>query len=363
MKNKVRVKKRYKRQKKQSNRFVLYFCLIVFVLVILWVLFEVTKPKVAKEWEDSKESYLQNIILPKDDGYHSDRMEWWYYNGSLVTKNGREFSFHFVTFLLNGLTTHTVMHSSLGDHLRNQYYSDQSRTAGNTSVGVENGFIFKYRNWLMQGDGGHDRLKVENEQFAFDLQLESTQSVVNHGNEGILSLGFAGSSYYYSRTRMKITGTLKVGRTTEQVRGVSWFDHQWGNFTTVELTWDWFSLQLDNGVDLMIYQLRDKQGSPVNYAASISEKGETEILENAEFILTPGRTWISKNTGKSYPVTWNLKIPKRKIDLKIQSIIENSEFDAKLTTFIIYWEGAVKVEGSHTGQGFMELNRSSTESK
>lgn len=361
MKNKVRVKKRYKRQKKQSNRIVLYFCLTVFVLIILLVLFEVTKPKVAKEWGDSRESHFQNIILPKDDGYHSDRMEWWYYNGSVVTKSGREFSFHFVTFLLNGLSTHTVMHSSLGDHSQSQYYSDQSRTAGNTSVGVENGFIFNYRNWLMQGGGGHDRLKVENEQFAFDLQIESTQSVVNHGNDGIISLGFAGSSYYYSRTRMKVSGTLKVGGATELVKGVSWFDHQWGDFSSVELTWDWFSLQLDSGVDLMIYRLRDKQGNPVNYTASISEKGETEILENAEFVLTPGRTWVSNKTGKSYPVTWNLKIPKRKMDLKIQSIIKNSEFDAKLTTFTIYWEGAVKVEGSHTGQGFMELNGGSIE--
>jgi len=245
----------------------------------------------------------------------------------------------------------------------NKYYLDQFRTAGNPSVGVENGFIFKYRNWLMQGEDGHDRLKAENDQFAFDLQLESTQPVVNHGNEGIISLGFAGSSYYYSRTRMKVTGTLKVDGTTELVEGISWFDHQWGNFTSIKLSWDWFSLQLDNGVDLMIYQLRDKQGKPVNYAATVSKKGETEILGNTEFVLTPGQNWVSDKTGNSYPVTWNLKIPKKKIDIKIQGIIKNSEFDAKLTTFLTYWEGAVKVEGSHTGRGFMELNGYGPESK
>ena len=37
-------------------------------------------------------------------------------------------------------------------------------------------------------------------------------------------------------------------------------------------------------------------------------------------------------------------------------MIRWSQFDARTTTLNVYWEGAVKLSGSHTGVGFMELN-------
>lgn len=359
--NKVRVKKRYKKKKKKSTQIIFYFCFILVAIVLAF--YEITKPRIATEWFDSQANNIQNIILPKDDGHHSDKMEWWYYNGHLVTESGKEYSFHFTTFLLNSSVTHTVFHSSLGDHARNRYYTDQSRTAGNPSARVKNSFNFTYGNWIMQGENGNDRLKVKNDQFAFDLQLDNTLPVVNHGKEGIISLGMAGTSYYYSRTRMNVTGVLEIGGKKERIKGVSWFDHQWGDFLPIKLSWDWFSLQLDNGIDLMLYQMRDKAGKPANYFVSISENGETERLDNTEFVLTPEQNWGSNKTGNSYPILWNLKIPKKKIDLKIKSIIKNSEFDAKLTTYLTYWEGAVNIEGSHTGQGFMELQGYEADSK
>jgi predicted secreted hydrolase len=37
-------------------------------------------------------------------------------------------------------------------------------------------------------------------------------------------------------------------------------------------------------------------------------------------------------------------------------VIRASEFDARTTTLNVYWEGAVKLSGSHHGVGFMELS-------
>jgi len=353
MKTKVRVKTRYKKKKK--NNIMILFVVMFTIAASSWAFYELTKPKVATQWFDTRANTQQNIVLPRDDGYHTNIMEWWYYNGRLISESGNEYSFHFTSFLVNNLMTHTVFHSSLSDHAKKRHFTDQSRTAGNPSVGVKDSFMFKHQNWFMQGQDGHDRLKVANDQFAFDLQLENTQPVVNHGNDGIISLDIAGDSYYYSRTRMNITGTLKVANIQERVTGIAWFDHQWGDFLPAKLSWDWFSIQLDNGADLMIYQLRDKQGNPVRYSTTISKNGVTEILDKTEFQLTAGKKWHSKKTGNSYPVFWNLKIPSKKIDLNISSIVNNCEVDARLTTYLIYWEGAVNVEGSHTGQGFMEL--------
>ncbi|SMG63594.1 Hydroxyneurosporene synthase [methanotrophic bacterial endosymbiont of Bathymodiolus sp.] len=89
----------------------------------------------------------------------------------------------------------------------------------------------------MHGDNGHDSLKVANDQFAFNLQLESTKPIINHGEDGIISLDIAGDSYY-SRPRMKVNGTLEIAGIQEQVTGISWFDHQWGDFLPAKLSWD-----------------------------------------------------------------------------------------------------------------------------
>ena len=169
-------------------------------------------------------------------------------------------------------------------------------------------------------------------------------------------MSLLGSSYYYSRTRMAIAGSVTIGKVTETVKGIAWFDHQWGDFLTGKLAWDWFSLQLDDGADIMIYNLRDKDNKSMLAMVSYSQNGKTELLSNTDFTLTPGAKWISNKTGIAYPVEWNIKIPNKKIAITTHSIIDNSEFDAKLTTYNIYWEGAVKVKGSHTGQGFMELS-------
>ncbi len=106
----------------------------------------------------------------------------------------------------------------------------------------------------------------------------------------------------------------------------------------------------------MIYQLRDKANRPLLYTGSITENGKTEILTSSDFSLKKGKKWVSNKTGISYPVEWQITIPGRNIAVTTRSILNDSEFDAKLTTYNSYWEGAVQVTGTHTGQGFMELS-------
>ena len=106
----------------------------------------------------------------------------------------------------------------------------------------------------------------------------------------------------------------------------------------------------------MIYQLRDKSNNPVLYMASASQNGNTEVFPASEFAITSGEQWLSDKTGSAYPMAWHISIPKKNIDITTRSIIKNCEFDARLTTYNVYWEGAVQIQGSHSGQGFMELS-------
>ncbi len=330
---------------------------VIFILLSggVWLAYHSMNTAPANEWVDQKHTNTVAVSLPKDDAPHNTVMEWWYYNGHLSTQSGKQYSFHYTVFLLSNLMSHVVLHSSISDHQSGKHYTAQRRTGGNSSINTKNQFKFKQGNWLMEGGDGQDKLKVSTPEFEFDLNLHSTQAPILYDEDGIISLDIAGSSYYYSRTRMAIDGMIKLNGKTEKVTGRSWFDHQWGDFSLGMLSWDWFSLMLDNGMDLMIYQLRGKTSTPILYFGSITQHDKTTLLTNSEFSIQPGKKWTSKKTDISYPLEWTIQVPRKNININTQSIIKNSEFDARLTSHNIYWEGAIKIDGTHTGQGFMEL--------
>jgi predicted secreted hydrolase len=329
---------------------------MIFILGGTWIFYEMAFIQPAGDWFETQAINQSRVSLPKDDAPHQGRMEWWYYNGHLKTESGRYFSFHHATFTATDLIRHLVKHVSLSDHQTGQHFIDQRKTTDSSHSGeIPNSFNFEIGNWKVSGSNGNDRIDVSTQDFSLTLTLTSTRPPILHGDQGIIVLDQAGSSYYYSRTRMAISGTLTIGNKTEKVDGSAWFDHQWGDFTTTRLAWDWFSLQLNDGSDLMLYRLRDDTGDPVLYTGSISKNGITEVLDATDFMITPGKRWTSKITGYTYPVTWKVEIPKKHIAIETYALIANSEFDARLTTYNVYWEGAVDIKGSHTGQGFVEL--------
>ena len=346
----------YKKKGTSNKYFIIASILVAVIGLGAWLIIEKSYLKATNVWFEAKASDTSSVSLPKDDAPHQAQMEWWYYNGYLTTESGQQYSFHYTVFLVNGLTTHIVSHVSLNDHEHEQHYTDQKRTTSVSNIDTVSRFDFALGDWVMEGGDGVDQLKVVSSDFSFNLNLTSTIPPVLHGSNGIISLDRAGSSYYYSRTRMAVSGSLKIGKKFQTVKGIAWFDHQWGDFSTVQLSWDWFSLQLKDGADLMIYQLRDKSNKPILYTGSITQNGVTELLQNTDFTIKPGTNWLSKKTGIAYPVEWTIKIPNRNVAITTKAVLENSEFDASLTTYNVYWEGAVKVQGSHAGQGFMELS-------
>jgi len=340
----------------RANGLSLMMLISVLMIIGAGSYYQVFKTKKTASGFENKAETHNLIALPADDAPHQFKMEWWYYNGHLLTQSGKKYSFHDSLFLINGSISQMVNHVSLTDHQSGQHYIDQRSTAGNLSVGTVNRFDFTTNRWSLAGGNGIDKLITTTPEFSFNLDLTSTQAPVFHGKEGVISLGAAGSSYYYSRTRMAITGSLNINGQTESVTGLAWFDHQWGDFSTTQLSWDWFSLQLDNQSDVMIYQLRDKANQPILYTGSFTKDGNTEILSSNDFTLTKGQQWRSTKTDINYPIAWKIVIPSKNMDLTTHSINNDSEFDASLTSYNVYWEGAIKVTGSHTGQGFMELS-------
>jgi predicted secreted hydrolase len=163
---------------------------------------------------------------------------------------------------------------------------------------------------------------------------------------------------------METTGAIRAGNERVAVTGLSWMDHE---FSTSFLEpgqqgWDWFSLQLDNGRELMIYRIRRADGSadPFSAGTMVDVDGRPTTLKADDFKLVPGRTWKSPVTGAVYPVAWQVRLPNEAIELAVEAAFESQELDTRATTGLAYWEGSVATRGTWgdrpvTGRGYLEM--------
>jgi predicted secreted hydrolase len=302
---------------------------------------------------------LPPLKLPDDQAPHGSAMEWWYYSGILDAAAGQRYAFHMVVFVANGLIKHTVMHAALTDLQTGRRYVSQSRTGGSPAAGIPNGFDFRQEGWQASASASGHALRAVFPDASIALALDNAGPVVAHrapGSEtpGLLDFGSSGISYYYSRPRLPARGDIVVGGKAQPVRGEVWFDQQWGEFDVLSLGWNWFALHLDDGSDLMLYQLFDRNGRSVVTAGTVSDAKGSVPLRHGEAELVPGHRWTSPKTNITYIVEWSIRLPSG--TLSVKPFVPDSEFDSAGTTANVYWEGPVKVDGSRGGQGFLELS-------
>ncbi|MEM4271235.1 MAG: lipocalin family protein, partial [Candidatus Pacearchaeota archaeon] len=162
-------------------------------------------------------------------------------------------------------------------------------------------------------------------------------------------------SYYYSLTDLEAKGEIKINGKSLDVSGKVWHDHQWANEKYAKDKWSWFSIQLDNNVELMIFEYFFESNKK-KLLSIIYPNGKQKFYENFE--LRHGKKiWESKITCMEYPLKWRIKL-KENIDLSCSAFLDNQEV---LFGSINYWEGPIKVKGFFdnkiiNGTGFMELN-------
>ena len=310
----------------------------------------------AVEWYDTSKEDVVLVQLPADDAPHQNYTEWWYYNGKLKGPDGHRYSFHYTLFVINALTVHTVIHASFVDHETGERFTHQSRMGGNASLDTKDHFDFSVGDWVMRGRDGKDRIEGRADKFSFHLDLQSTQPPVFQGGTGLLDFQEAGKSFYYSRSRMDIEGYAGPTGKEQPVTGVAWFDHQWGDFRTTVFGWEWFALQLDDGADVMIYQLYSGDQQPLLVSGTYTKNGATSVLTHDDISSKSVKLWKSPLSGISYPLEWIIEIPKENIKVAVKALHQDSEFDGRKTTYNLYWEGAVRISGSHSGSGFLEVN-------
>ena len=187
--------------------------------------------------------------------------------------------------------------------------------------------------------------------------LNQTGPLVQHGDNGFSVKSNSGhASHYYSAPFISIEGELTQAIDTVttapiKLKGQAWFDKEWTSqlLDTGTQGWDWLSLHLDDGNKIMAFRMRLKNQDDYVTGSYITSTGEQITLQPGDLTLQP--VSVKKVDGRQLPLIWKLIIPSKKIDLTISTLKDKQWNNAAVP----YYEGMVKIEGSHGGVGFLEL--------
>ena len=317
--------------------------------------------------------------LPDDHGPHFDyQTEWWYYTGNLQTADGRPFGFQLTFFRrglapgpppAKGLATNQIhfAHFAITDVAagRHRFAERFSRGAAGLAGATGTPFRLWLEDWSAEAtnaDGSSVRVRARDGTLALELQLEAAKPLVAHGDRGLSPKSDApgNASYYIGYTRMRARGRLGAAGPPAEVTGEAWFDHEWSTSALGPgaVGWDWWSLQLRDGRELMFFLIRRADGS--HEAASggtlVRADGSTRRLGPDDVRVEAQGVWRSPETDARYPARWRLTVPAEDLLLDVAPQLAAQEMRTSFT----YWEGAVRLEGTSrgtpiTGRGYVEL--------
>jgi predicted secreted hydrolase len=329
-----------------------------------------------------------NLAFPKDHGPHPGyRTEWWYYTGNLKSESGDNYGFQ-LTFFRTQISppgAHAkwpqppsawrtqqiyLAHSAISDlsrkeHLQAERVSREAlKMAG--ALQKEDSTLIFLKDWFARIGPDTHLLRVNSDQFSYELTLTPVKPPVLHGRAGYSLKGSTPerASCYYSYTRLGTEGKLSIGGNVFSVQGVAWMDHE---FSTALLEpglngWDWFSLQLSDQTEFMAFVLRREEGgiSAVSSGTFVGRDGQSRSLSTNEFAVTVLDTWKSPVSKAVYPSRWRLQIFPYSLDLTVISNLLDQEMQTLKSTGVTYWEGSVSVSGTNAGQaikgqGYVEL--------
>jgi len=344
----------------------------------------------AEPWRDARPGHAWSF--PRDHWSHPGyRTEWWYLTGQLEADGGPPgpaFGYQ-LTFFRIGLlparpdlaspwaSANLVMaHAALTDLRQGRHLFSEVLWREAPFLAGFDAFPARPLAWALAppGTGGRWTLDFDGEAFslavedagrglALRLRARPERPVVLQGPGGFSAKSADGAhaSLYYSLTRLATEGTVSAGGRAVAVRGTSWLDREFGSSQLAprQVGWDWWSLRLADGRDLMLYVLRRADGS-TDFAKGtlVGLDGTPRWLAAADFRARATATWRSPATGATYPARWEIEVPSAGLRLEVVPALADQENRAALAGGVFYWEGAVRVldaAGRPAGEGYVEL--------
>jgi len=294
--------------------------------------------------------------FPADHGAHPTfRIEWWYVTANLTAADGREMGAQWTLFRSalapGGAAEAQVWMAHAAVTTPDAHFVAERFSRGDIgTAGVEAApFAAWLDEWQLAGpDFDTLQMTASAPDFAYDLALTAQGPLVFHGEDGFSVKSEEGqASYYYSQPFYAVEGTLMLPEGPVAVTGEAWLDREWSSqpLSANQRGWDWFALTFDDGTKMMGAQVRQSDGDGFVAATWIGETVEPLRSFQAEPL-----GWVQV-AGREVPVHWRVRLPERGVDVEVEAV--NPE--AWMPTAFPYWEGPVRVSGSHSGRGYLEM--------
>ncbi|MBX9768200.1 MAG: hypothetical protein K2X47_13080 [Bdellovibrionales bacterium] len=330
-----------------------------------------------------KATTARPFVFPEDHFSHPHfKTEWWYWTGHLKDSEGEPYSYQLTFFRTSNdrplkkspwnASETWMAHFTVGAPQKKKFVFferferganlDSKEAALHALAGSDafNNTIFIH-GWsaklLATAPLAFELSARGNKTTRLNLKLIAEKPITLQGDQGLSwkNKERTNASYYYSSTRMKTEGVLTLEGKEIPVTGQSWLDREWssGSLSKTQSGWDWFSLQMNDGTDVMLFQIREKS-SEANFRSGklVLANGESRSLDPTQMELQPQSEWVSP-TNARYPASWSVRWESGK-----RYIIRPVFADQELRLKFRYWEGAVQVEtpaGEVMGQGFLEM--------
>jgi predicted secreted hydrolase len=295
------------------------------------------------------------VRIPQDEAPHHYETEWWYFSGHLrgFDNSGKPhaYGYELVFFQFNFPNQALPLYEgnlAIADLTGGSFHYEQKIMA-QPIPDEKNGFNLKISAWRMKGSSGANSLAAEFSDGSYGIRLDqiSLEPVVLHGDDGLIPYGPFGTSYYYSWTKLWTLGTVIDHGVPVAVIGESWMDHQWYNPLGLG-GWTWFSMQLSDNTQYMLYFILDGNGELAQVVATQVKDGRTIHLSPSSVSETPIGSWTSPVTGITYPSGWKVTVPGGV--LTVTPLQKDQELVVAASLAGAYWEGDSVVSGVIDGR-------------
>jgi predicted secreted hydrolase len=309
---------------------------------------------IASSMRTNYDEVTKPFRFPKDHGLHFVKSEWLYFTGVIKTDTGKELGYEMTIFQMGHVRWYLMDYAYVGHvavsdpdakkHYLGEFIAPLYSVKTDSSKPDVNIGNFTY---LVNNPDGFT-ITADSNGIKLNLKLKSKQGVLLHGEDGGILMGDDRESAYYSFTDLATEGTIAYsGKEHKVVSGRTWMDHQWGNFTIPGMHWDWFSMRLDDGSALMIFNIRDKKDKPhrVEWTYRASDGA---VRYGTSATITAARKWRDDAGKATYPMDWSISVKDLKANLTVKALFDTQSIHHVKTPS--YWEGLCSVDGVINGK-------------
>ncbi|WP_407833632.1 lipocalin-like domain-containing protein [Vibrio rotiferianus] len=314
------------------------------------------------------------LTFPTDHQAHPNfRHEWWYLTANLIDEEGNPLGIQWTQFRFAAAPptgenevkktewqTQQIYMAHSAVTTQDKHYADEKWSRDQAALaGVDASPFRVYLDdwqWTSSTDDLFPAtLNANSEQFGYSLKLTSSAPYQKQGEQGYSTKSADGqvASYYYSQPFIDVSGQVIIDGKTHQVSGKGWIDREWSSQFLLDSQqgWDWFALRLSEETSLVVFQLRDTKTGKASFSSAklMQQDGSGIAIPQKDIQLEA--TKQTEIQGHNYPTQWQVSMPNQQIELTVSALNPN----AKMPLSVPYWEGPVRIGGSHSGTGYMEL--------